>query len=310
MENFVQLTRFGAPRAPWSVQRKEIVPIQPQRVWKALTVPEELCRWWSSKAEVDLRQGGCYRFAPPAVLRRSAESPERESRRQDFEIIECQEGQRLRFAWFVDGVDTEVSYEISTVMEQTELLVTQTAQERPHGLFSDSDAPNWWWVALPNLRTYLETGRPALLLDGQIVDSTALKLEVDVTTFPWVIWSKLTETDQLRRWWSDDAEADAHGGFRFGAEGARAFGPSRIVASVSESRLVHDWIWQDGGDGEVEWTLLECDDAVRVTIHDRTRLLPSVRREQRLIYWAATLLLLKQMSERGVTPKEYQEPSA
>jgi uncharacterized protein YndB with AHSA1/START domain len=44
------------------IEREIVVSAPQERVWAALTDPEELARWFGDSAEVDLRPGGAARF--------------------------------------------------------------------------------------------------------------------------------------------------------------------------------------------------------------------------------------------------------
>jgi hypothetical protein len=56
----------------------------------------------------------------------------------------------------------------------------------------------------------------------------------------------------------------------------------------------------------VEWIVDETDETTRVSVRDLGPWDPGAGRDGLLIHWAAVLLDLKQMSERGISPREYQ----
>lgn len=313
MTRLVQLSSFTGPRAPWSLWRKEIIPLPPQRVWKALTVEEELARWWCESARVDLRVGGAYEFRGRNVYGGGSspapggEEGEAVSPTSGFRIARLVSNELLEFTWPLLGVETTVTYELTSVIEQTELRVTQTAEEAPGNWPSGGDRPNWWWVALPALRTCLESGKPALQIDyTEAAGEPAARFSADVTTFPWVIWSKLTHARELARWWGRDVtmKLEPQGIFELGLVEE---GPSAVLGVEEGRRLVHDWTWSDRTRSTVEWTIEETDTATRVTLTDRGPWPSDAHRYARRIHWASTLLYLKQMSERGVTPRDYQD---
>ncbi len=310
MTKLVQLTGFDEPQAPWLLRRKEIIPLPPERVWSALTREEELTRWWCESADVDLRVGGRYRFSGSNVYgdQPAAAASESTPRSASFEITQLVPHERLQFRWPLLGVETTVTYQLDNLMELTELRLTHTASEAPGGWPFPSDRPNWWWIALPALRSYLENGQAALKIDYRSTEEVpAARFAVDFTTFPWIVWSKLTKAEELAKWWGKNVEIDLapEGTFKLGLEGE---GPSRILDIEEGRRLVHDWTWGDSDESRIEWTIEETDAATRVTFVDQGPWAAGVRRDARRIYWASTLLHLKQMSERGMTPREYQEP--
>ncbi len=303
MSELIRISNFTGPRAPWELFRKEVLPVEPARVWRALVDPDELARWWCNQAEVDLREGGRYAFRGPLVYG-GAGAP---AQPDDLEILELAPDERLRFRWRLHGAATEVTYELSNVLELTELFVTQTAEEPP-AFGPGAEEPNWWWVALPALRTYLETGKAALRLDYAALEAAPrLEFQVEVFTFPWIIWHKLTDPKELARWWAKKAEVELvpGGPFRLGLPGA---GPSRLLEFNPGQRLVHDWIWEGGTTGRVEWTIRETDEATLVAVIDHGPWDAGDRRALLALHWASLLLHLKQMSERGVTPRDYQAP--
>ena len=45
-----------------AVRFERVYPHPVERVWRSITVPEELATWFPSTVEVDLREGGAMRF--------------------------------------------------------------------------------------------------------------------------------------------------------------------------------------------------------------------------------------------------------
>jgi uncharacterized protein YndB with AHSA1/START domain len=224
---------------------------------------------------------------------------------RNFEILDIVPESHLEYRWHLQGVDTRVRYELSNVLEMTELVVIQTADRAPRW-DPDPDGHNWWWVALPALRSYVETGRPDLRLSYHDLEtSRPIQFQVDVTTFPWIVWDKLTSPPELQRWWARHAEVDLQpgGSFRLGLEG---WGPSAVLEVEQGHRLTHDWKWRDGTRGTVEWIIEETEEDTRVSLCDAGPWDSDLPREFFLTHWASTLLSLKQISERGTTPSEYQ----
>jgi uncharacterized protein YndB with AHSA1/START domain len=302
--SFVPLGRISRSSAPWSLRRTELIAASPARTWRALVEPAELSRWWADWAEVDPRPGGRYAFGGPHVPGGGARVPAGAGE-AGFEITAFEPGTRLEFRWPLGGVSTQVSYEIANVLESTEVIVTQEADRAPPGS-PPRGAPDWWCVALPSLRSFVEKGRPDLRIDFEAGGaSPEIAFAAGVTTFPWVIWQKLTDPRELERWWARRAGVDLRpgGDFRLGLEEG---GPETAIEVDEGRRLVHDWAWPGGARGRVEWTIEETDEDTRVSVRDLGPWDPAQGREALLVRWAATLLDLKQMSERGVAPREYQ----
>ncbi|HVR73320.1 MAG TPA: SRPBCC family protein [Planctomycetota bacterium] len=282
-----------------------MIPASRERVWRALVEPHELEKWWCDEAEVDPRPGGTYAFGGPHVYGGlSASQTPRESR--GGKILDFTPPERLEFSWQLGGVETRVVYELANILEETELSVLQTADRAPawdpgHGLAS------WWWPALPALRSFVEKGRPDLRLDfAAPADRDEIVLEVGVTTFPWIIWHKLTDGAQLARWWGRPAELDLRPGGRF-VLGRAGAGPREVLDVDEGRRFVHDWVSKGGTRGRVEWTLEDTEEEVRLAVNDLGPRDASLPRDAFLLHWSSMLLYLKQLSERGTTPWEYQD---
>jgi uncharacterized protein YndB with AHSA1/START domain len=303
---FVEFSDFSAPPAPWSIRRRELIAVAPERVWKALTCSGELTRWWCDGARVEARKGGEYRFwgatvyGGGAALRDPASEPA-----GAFEILEIEPPWRLGYRWWLHGVETRVRIEVASHLEESVIGVSQWG-DRPPGP-AGSGGPNWWWIALPALRSYLEDSKADLRLDyPRLRAAPMLRLETAVTTFPWIIWSKLTLPEELARWWgsSPEVELAPGGAFRLGPE---VVGPERILELVPERLLAHDWRWEDGTLGRLQWTLEETDEETRVALVDAGPWPAAAERDSLAILRGSTLLALQQMSEKGITPREYQD---
>ena len=104
-------------QVPDSIERELILPAPPERVWTALTEPDQLSAWFGTRATVDLRPGGALTFewdgstGPQGSTRGVIETVERPSRfafrwrpspesdemtRVEFTLEPHPEGTRLR----------------------------------------------------------------------------------------------------------------------------------------------------------------------------------------------------------------------
>lgn len=291
----------------WSLQRKEIIPVSPERAWRALTNATELSVWWCDEATIDLVVGGEFLFRGSNVFTSSL-TPGTSDVEQSCVLTEVVDGKRIQFQWPIGNLDTIVTFEVINRMELAEVRVTQTAPQAPCDWHFGDDRPNWWWIALPALRSFLETGSVALRLDySQAQHEPPLSLSADFTTFPWVIWSKLTDDKEIPRWWGTDVVIDLRAGGQFTFASSEVAGPQKILAIEKESVFSHNWVWPDKTESVVTWKLEDTDNATRVSVTDHGPWPSSLRRDYHFIYWASALLYVKQMSERGVTPREYQQ---
>ncbi len=121
----------------------------PQRVWGAITKPDELVRWWAYEARVQPEVGSLaeFRFRPPAGV-------------LQFEVAELDEGSKMHWIsrqgpphW----AGTSVTWQLTPVQNGTQVVFT-------HDGFAQVDERyeltrgNWQYF-LDSLKSYLETGK-------------------------------------------------------------------------------------------------------------------------------------------------------
>lgn len=319
MKSFIPLSDLDAPDA-WFVRRTENISCSPERVWHALTRPAELGAWWCDEARIDLREGGTYSFAGRHAFGThsslSGNTPPGSSRGEgeahgNFEILELAPEQLLRFRWWLGGVATEVRYELTSVLGSTELKVTQSAATTPFAELptlsakSETVEPNWWWVFLPGLRAYIEKGHAEIRLDfDAAAKMDELRLRAKYSTFPWVAWTKLTDATELERWWARKATIELLPGGLFDL-GFDDRGARRVLECTEGERLMHDWHFGDGRTTRVSWSIQATDDDTDVEVVD---LEPPANANERIhiaVFWCALLLAHKEISERGITPRDH-----
>lgn len=303
MDAFVPLSKLLRPEAAWFVRQREIVPAPPERVWRAITDPSEMAQWWCERAEVDLRVGGWYAFGGRYVY---GDDPGLD--RAAFEITDLEDATRLEFHWPLRGFGTTVLVELSELMEETEVVVTQTAEAAPPWAPLEG-SHHWWSVALPGLRAYLERGQADLRPDYPAYRAmTEPRYLVEVNTFPWMIWRKLTDPTEIKRWLSREARIQLEPGGVF--ELGPGPGPRHVLAVEEEKLLTFDWHEPPKPVTRVSFQIEEGEDATLVTLIDHGPHPPDedpVDRDRRIFRWMGAILHLKGFAERGVTPREYQE---
>ena len=86
----------------WTQEYEVELPAGPERVWRALTEPAELTRWFAEGVEVEPMPGGKFRFWG----RRTYGAPPREKAHQ--RITRFEPGREIAFEWEIDGVESEV----------------------------------------------------------------------------------------------------------------------------------------------------------------------------------------------------------
>ncbi len=293
------------PHGSWERERHEHILAPPERVWKALTDATELECWWCDEASVELAVGGRLEFRGPTVFRPGGDPPSEYE--DDFEILELDAPWRLAFRWRIADVPTTVRFDLEAHLEQTHLSVLQSA-ERPPTWRAAADEPDWWWLALPALRSYVDENRSGPRLDYETLQrERQLRFEIDMTTFPWIIWSKLTDPEQLRRWWGKSPRVVLEPGGVFRLD-EHEQGAHEVIEIDDGARLVHDWRWTSEETSRVEWTITETDEDTRVVVIDDSPPESDAELTRRAIYWTSTLLLLAQISEKGTSPREHRGP--
>jgi uncharacterized protein YndB with AHSA1/START domain len=103
------------------LRRDVILPIGTDAVWKALTDPDEVTKWFGASVEWELRAGGAAVFRLPGG--------DREGRVQGVEP-----GRRLQFLWWPAGDRSEaceVTYELQPNDDGSRLTVTERRLAAP-----------------------------------------------------------------------------------------------------------------------------------------------------------------------------------
>ena len=132
-----------------AIVKELTIAAAPQRVWSALTKPDEIVRWWSDEARVQPEVGSLaeFRFRPPAGA-------------LQFEVAELDEGSKRH--WIArqgppQWAGTSVTWQLTPVPNGTRVVFTHEgfaqvdeAYERTRG--------NWDYF-LTSLSSYLETGK-------------------------------------------------------------------------------------------------------------------------------------------------------
>jgi uncharacterized protein YndB with AHSA1/START domain len=87
-------------------------------------------------------------------------------------------------------------------------------------------------------------------------------------------------------------------------------GPEKVLEIEPEKLLVHDWREPGLPDSRVSWRIEEGEEATLMTLTDHgphpAGEDPEAR-DRRIFRWLGAILHLKQLAERGITPRDYQE---
>ena len=116
-----------------AVRFERVYPHPVERVWRSITVPEEMASWFPSTVEVDLREGGAMRFT----------FDEHVAEPMDGRVVELDPPKLFAFMWSKDLLRLELAPE----PEGTRLTLTQQLRS------ADEAARNaaGWHVCLDKL---------------------------------------------------------------------------------------------------------------------------------------------------------------
>lgn len=131
-----------------TLEKEVFIKASPERIFRALTEPAELERWFVQKAEIDLRPGGAIRleWAPDAV--------------ETGTILALEPAHRLSFSWqALEPSPTTITFELIAENGGTRLRLTHTGIGQGEDWDRYYNAVNPGWNAhLTNLTAWLETG--------------------------------------------------------------------------------------------------------------------------------------------------------
>ena len=98
-----------------AVRFERVYPHPVERVWRSITVPEEMASWFPSRVEVDLREGGAMRFT----------FDEHVAEPMDGRVVELDPPKVFAFMWGKDLLRLELAPE----GDGTRLTLTQTLEK-------------------------------------------------------------------------------------------------------------------------------------------------------------------------------------
>ncbi len=140
------------------IEREVLVPAEIERVWRALTSPEELAQWFGDGAELDLRVGGAAKFSW---------SEYGESWEAVVQVVDPPN--RFAYRWAVtsdtrveDSPSTVVEFTLSTVDGGTMVRVVETGfASLPDEIYKRSldENTSGWKAEVEDLVNYLSGDR-------------------------------------------------------------------------------------------------------------------------------------------------------
>lgn len=227
----------------WTHEHRGELPGPPERVFRALTDPAELKRWFADGVEVEPREGGAYRFWG----KHTYGAPERGAAKQ--RITKLEKDRQLAFAWTFEGADSEVSIglEPGKSKDETSLTLRHAFPAQPAVPDSADLLDDFWKLTLGNLDAHLRGGE-GIVLPDYTDPEPAIRLSIVIDAPRERVFRALMEPEALNRWIASKAEVEPRvgGTYRYGWKypyGGREVegGPTRILDLVPNERLVTDW---------------------------------------------------------------------
>ncbi len=134
-----------------AIVKELTIEASPQRVWSALTSPEEIARWWTDDLSVTPEVGTLaeFRFSQGTFV-------------IQFEVAELEQDEKVH--WITrqgpstgHWIGTSVTWQLEPVHNGTKLIFK-------HDQFAQADrryeiTRAWWENFLGSLKSYLETGK-------------------------------------------------------------------------------------------------------------------------------------------------------
>ena len=213
----------------------------PADVFRAISDPAELTRWFAEHAQVEPRRNGVYRFWG----RHTLGTPPHEDARQT--IVRFEPDTTLSFSWPINGVDTDVTMALAPHEKGTTLTLT-------HQVSGDLQVPrqrelidDHWRLAMSNLSAHL-AGKPAPMPD-YFDPAPEVRMIVSVDAPPADVFRALIEPERINRWFgAQSAVVEPRVGgryalnWRYKVDGKDVVGgPTKILELVPDEKLVLDW---------------------------------------------------------------------
>lgn len=257
---------------------------EPARVFRALTEPGELRRWFCEHADIEPRVGGAFRFWG----KHTYGTPTRAEATQ--KILKLEPGTAISFSWNLAGQPSEVTLTLAAldVGEApppwwTAGIVAGTTLQGTHR-FADAPAigrarelvEDLWRLACANLQQHLGGGEGVLLPDfNDAHPEVRASILIDAPRER--VFAALLNPEMLNRWIAAAAQVEPRAGgkytygwtYQIGGRDVLG-GPTRILEMVENEKLVTDWPDWRGDPAvptqKVTWLLESVGKKTRVTV--------------------------------------------
>jgi len=238
-----------------TLNRSISLRVEPARTFIAITTPSDLRSWYADRVELEPHLGGEFLFTDPTV--------------QDgvtVAVITKWEPEGIAFARDFRGIPTETFWSAKSDPEGSRLTWTQhmPGNASAYAYFTAEDLSK---VAMYNLRSYLETGQPAI--GPTAMGAGIVRLQVTVQGPASDVWASLTVPAEMDKFLSSKAEVDLRvdGRYSYGwTEEGQEAGPAKLLEIEEGHRVKHDWFFPDEPDTQVEWLVEGGDGFTVVTL--------------------------------------------
>lgn len=298
---------------------------EPERVFRALTEPGELRRWFCEHADIELRVGGAFRFWG----KHTYGTPTRQGATQ--RILKLEPGTAISFSWDLAGQPSEVTLRLAprgagetppggapagnapgTTLEGAHHFATAPAIGRARELVEDL-----WRLACSNLQQHL-SGGDGLLLPDFTAAHPEVRVSILIDAPRERVFAALMNPEVLNRWIASAAQVEPRAGgkytygwtYQIGGRDVLG-GPTRILEMVENERLVTDWPDWRGDPAvptqKVAWLLESVGSKTRVTVV-HTGFVRTSDVSDYPFGWLGFLKQLQQMFETGATFSSQAQP--
>jgi len=211
------------------------------RVFRALTTPSELQRWFAEEVTLEAKAGGTFRFSG-----RGAYAP------TIGKVTRIEPMKVLALAYPIEGADGEVTITLEPVADKpgvTKLSLKHVFAKAPAAPRAKSLVDDLWRLAIGNLLVHLKGGDGAGILLPDFRDARPeIRLSIFIDVPPSSVFRGLIDPELLDKWISKTAVVEGRVGGRysfgwsFEIDGRQVEGgPTRILELVENEKLVVDW---------------------------------------------------------------------
>ena len=148
------------------IQRRVVVPVDAERLWQALTDPDEAGRWLGGELDWTVEEGEPLRFAPRPGGAGGAGGGGEGGAVREGRVDAVIPGRYLRFRWWPQGSEPDDGSEVSYVLEPApesdpDAATVLTVEEVPVGAGAFACASSAGWSPIDQLHFEMWAIAPA-----------------------------------------------------------------------------------------------------------------------------------------------------